>query len=204
MTNTSSLNPVPMLSPYHHIFFGRGFGFVPPPASRYNPSSPGLMLQYDQALFDNGTLDGYAAFGIGTQRPNPCFRFNLLSVNLGCNSTNFTCVFNVTGMQNHGWAWDDTPVVSGLYNVSACPMESNCSLTRVTFNPSEYFNMTSVSVQLMAGNSSSQSWWADDLQLGWTNSTCASGFCRSKVRSAVQRTKTSRDYWRRMIGKFDV
>jgi len=157
------------------------------------------MLQYDQAVFPNGTLDGIAQIGLGAQRDNPCLHFNLLSFDLGCNSTNATCQFNITGLRNLGDARIDTPVVSNVFNVSACSSQRNCSLTRVAVNSTAYSDLTSLNIQLTVGNFTTRTWWADDLRLGWTNNTCDRANCRSRVRNVVKLARKPRGLWRRMV-----
>jgi len=186
-----TLHAAPVVNPYHRFWFSRGYGFAPPPSSPYRPSSSKMMVQYDQAVFANGTVDGTAQIDLGPQRDNPCLHFNLLSFDLGCNSTQAACRFNITGLRNLGDPQLDVPVVSNVFNVSACPSQTNCSLSRVTVG-SAYSNLTSINIQLTVGNSTTETWWGDDLQLGWTNNTCASANCRSRVRNAVKLARKPR------------
>ncbi len=198
----NTLSPVPMISPYHRFSFAAGFSWLPPPDAPYIPSSPGQMIQWNQSMFVNGTPNGISQIGVGSQRPNPCFRFNLQSFNLGCNSTDEPCMFNITGMQNPGTDANDTPVFSEVFNVTACPTQANCSLTPVVVDPSSYANLTSFTVQLLVGNDTSRTWWGDDLRVGWTDNSCIAANCRSTIPNTVGLTRRRRQplaVWRRMF-----
>jgi len=143
------------------------------------------MLQYNQALFNNGTPNGIATIGVGNQVSNSCFRFNFRSMKLGCNSTDLPCQFNITGLRNTGSDAQDTPVYWNVFNVTACPAKANCSLTPVDGDPTAFSDLTSMTIQLTIGNGLNGTWWGDDLQLSWTNNGCEEANCRSKVPNTI-------------------
>lgn len=193
-----------MFSPYHRFWFSSGFGFLPPPTSKYQPSSPKLMLQWTPAALPNGSVtDSIAEITVGPRKADSCMRFNFLGLSLGCNSTGPSCIFNITGARTPAdGVSPDVDIVSNLWNLTACLAPSNCSLVPIVANPGAFSDLTSIRIQLTTGNSTGATWWGDDLLLGWTDNSCAAGKCRSNVRNSVfgrrDRMK-SVGLWRRLV-----
>jgi len=172
-----------------------------------------MLAQYNQAVYPNKTLDSTALIGLGHLASNPCMRFDLLAMNLGCNSTDYSCMFNITGRRsqtsgNQASANAETAVYSQLFNISACPAQVDCNLQRISTTSgsqavNNFSNLTSIAVQLTVGNDLTRSWWTDDIQLSWTDDSCAGANCRTRVLdSALPRRRRSRELWAKPLNFF--
>ena len=181
-TDPSTVMPMPVPAPYHRFGFTAGFKVVPPPSTRYLPSSGKLMVQHD------GSVTSPAQIGNGPLTSNPCFRFDFRGASLGCNSTDLACVFNFTGL-----SWDGSSEVvqaSKIIDVPACTEDTDCILTARTLDASDGFvNLTAINVTLTVGGET-QAWWADDLDFAWTDGSCFAGLCRSRVPNTIMMQTT--------------
>ncbi|KAK3345878.1 hypothetical protein B0T25DRAFT_437467, partial [Lasiosphaeria hispida] len=165
--------PQPVPFPYHRFFFSGGFHVVPPPTSKYEPSSASQMVQY------NTSSAAIAQIGLAQLRENPCFRFDLLGVGLGCNSTDLPCVFGITGLQWNGS--EEVVQANRTFEIAACLDTANCTLSHQVLDSaaaSTFSNLTSINITLTVANQP-QTWWADDLQVAWTDNDCNAATCRS-------------------------
>lgn len=165
--------PVPR--PYHRFLFSDDFRVVPPPQSRFVPSSGSQMVQYD------GASKNVAQIGLAQLRNNPCFRFDFLGVSLGCNSTAEPCVFNVKGIQWNGVR--DVIQANKTFVVGACKNTDSCGLSHQILDSAAalpFTNLTAVNITLTVAGKP-VTWWADDLQVAWTENDCATAACRALV-----------------------
>lgn len=126
--------------------------------------------------------DELAKISVGDLQANPCFRFDFSGMRAGCASKRANCVFNITGL-----SWDDdaqTEVVVGsqMSSMRACPRQKNCKLgSLVADAPAGLYNLTSLIIDVTARNQP-QKWWADDVAINWTDTSCDAAVCRSDVR----------------------
>ncbi|KAL2263948.1 hypothetical protein VTK26DRAFT_4135 [Humicola hyalothermophila] len=164
---------------YHRFFFSSGFSVVPPLASKYQPSSGTQMLEH------NFSFSPVAQVGVGQLRGNPCFRFNFQGISLGCDSTDAPCIFDIVALRWNG----NKEVVHGRerLEVAACADSFICNLSHQTINAAvaaSFSNLTAVNITLVTtGNT--QTWWADDLQIAWTDNDCTVAECRSKIPNKI-------------------
>ncbi|KAK4465036.1 hypothetical protein QBC42DRAFT_29687 [Cladorrhinum samala] len=178
-SESSDLPAFPVPFPYHRFFFSAGFAVVPPPSPKYAASSGEQLVQYDPSISTT------AVIGLAQLRANPCFRFSFLGVSLGCNSTGAPCIFNITGLN-----WNGThEVVEARHEVevSACKTGKSCRLSHEVLDSAAalpFANLTSINVTLTVGGRPER-WWADDLQLAWTENDCGSAACRAKVPNTI-------------------
>lgn len=165
--------PVPR--PYHRFLFSDDFRVVPPPQSRFVPSSGSQMVQYD------GASKNVAQIGLAQLRNNPCFRFDFLGVSLGCNSTVEPCVFNVKGIQWNGV--HDVIQANKTFVVGACKNINSCVLRHQILDSAtalQFTNLTAVNITLTVAGKP-VTWWADDFQVAWTENDCTTAACRALV-----------------------
>ncbi|KAK1753727.1 hypothetical protein QBC47DRAFT_47378 [Echria macrotheca] len=171
--------PQPVPFPYHRFFFSSGFTVVPPPSTRYQPSSGIQMTQY------NTSVSPTAQIGLAQLQDNSCFRFNFLGISLGCDSTDQSCVFDITGLQ---WNGDDNVVQSNrTLEIAACPDGSNCTLSHQILDSAAamtFSNLTAINITLTVGGQP-RNWWGDDLQIAWSDNSCAAATCRSRVPNTI-------------------
>ncbi|KAK0736650.1 hypothetical protein B0T21DRAFT_367310 [Apiosordaria backusii] len=169
--------PVPF--PYHRFFFSNGFSVVPPPRTKFKPSSGDQLIQH------NSSVSPVAEFGLAQLRSNPCFQFSFLGVSLGCDSTNDPCVFNITGLRWNGT--DDVVEARHTFEVAACSKKTDCSLSHQILNSAAelpFSNLTSLNISLTVAGKP-ETWWADDLQIAWADNDCTAAACRSLVPNTI-------------------
>lgn len=178
-SESSDLPAFPVPFPYHRFFFSAGFAVVPPPAPKYAASSGEQLVQYDPSISTT------AVIGLAQLRANPCFRFGFLGISLGCNSTGAPCIFNITGLN-----WNGThEIVEARHEVevSACKTGRSCRLSHEILDSAAalpFANLTSINVTLTV-DGRPERWWADDLQLAWTENDCGSAACRARVPNTI-------------------
>ncbi|KAG4222338.1 hypothetical protein PC116_g29187 [Phytophthora cactorum] len=179
---------MPMLSPHHRFYFSQGFSVLPSPPTPFVPSSGNLMLQFTPSsisnLSDPSVPRDTARISVGPQASSACFSFNLNGFSLGCDSKDFPCAFNFTGLRFDQQSQQEKEVAWLTVDISACPAADNCELVPVVFKG--FDNLTSVQVALKVGEKA-KIWWADDLALGWSDNQCEKAICRSKVRDSVRK-----------------
>lgn len=174
---------MPMYSPYHRFTWSEGFRVFPTSACPFKSSSGDLMVEFSPSAKEPLP----AEISLGGLHTTSCFRFDFDSVRVGCASTNTSCQYNVTGL-----TWDsDTQtmakVASHIFDTKACSFHSGCTLRSITADASMgLINLTSILIDVTAGGKP-QTWWADDLSLTWTDSSCESAVCRSGVRDFVSK-----------------
>lgn len=182
-SNAGDLSPVPLYSPYHRFTWSEGFKVFPTSVCPYESSSGDLMVEFSPSTKSPSP----AEIGLGGLHTNPCFRFDFTSVLVGCASTDASCQYNVTGL-----TWDSNTqtmatVASHTFSTEACPAQNGCKLSSITADTTMGLaNLTSILIDVTAGGQS-QTWWADDLSLSWTDSSCESAVCRSGVRDFVSK-----------------
>lgn len=178
------LSPIPLYSPYHRLTWSQGFKGFPDSACPFRSSSGNLMIEYSTT---SSKTSQAAEIGVGSLQSDPCFRFDFTSFRVGCGSIDASCDFNVTGL-----AWDSekqtqVTVASHTFRTRACSAQKDCRLGLIAADEAySLTNLTSLLIDVTAGGQK-QTWWADDLVLSWTESSCESAVCRSRVRDTVLR-----------------
>lgn len=184
-----TLKPGPLFNPAADFWFSEGFlvaPLSPQSVQGYMASSGGQLVEFVPPALTNPASTGSsdtAEIGVGPNSPNPCFRFNLYSANLGCAAlgTEKWCEFEVSAYTyNQATSNEMSLAWSEVKRVPACPSFPHvpCPLTPVTFDG--FQNFTSVLVRLHVGLEL-RTWWADDLQFGWTDNSCEAAQCRQAV-----------------------
>ncbi|KAL1890718.1 hypothetical protein Sste5346_008042 [Sporothrix stenoceras] len=132
---------------------------------RFVPSSMPAMLKFSlPATTHHGVVNGMAKIGSA----NTCSRFNLESWNLGCDSVDTSCRFNITGFRlidGH----QEVVAGSKVFVVPAATKSSGNALHLVEFAATEDFsNLSSFIIQLLSngnGSNNDNAWWSDDLSV---------------------------------------
>ncbi|KAL2015439.1 hypothetical protein VTK56DRAFT_5494 [Thermocarpiscus australiensis] len=175
VTDANSIKPQPVPFPYHRFSFSGDFHVVPPPATKYRPSSGSRMLLHNTSTSSVGQIS------LAELRGNPCFRFNFHSVSLGCNSTSAPCTFHITGLQWNGI--EDVVRGNKTFGIAACSQQSNCTLSHLMIDSETaptFANLTAINITLSTAGQP-QTWWADDLRILWTDNSCSAAACRAMV-----------------------
>lgn len=180
-SNGNDRSPVPMYRPYHRFTWSERFRVFPSIACPYKSSSGDGMIEFSPTA---RTYEA-AEIGIGDLHSNACFRFDFTSFRVGCASTDASCEFNVTGLTWDSDIQSTVTVASHTFITPACSAQNRCNLGSITADTSTGLtNLTSILIAVTA-DGQPQTWWADDLALTWTDSSCESTVCRSNVRDSV-------------------
>lgn len=152
--------------------------------SPYRSSSGNQLAEFIPASLSDGRFSNIshdlAMISVGPQKSNPCFRFNLYSMSLGCppNLPEPFCEFSIWGMRydeaTHGE--EGTGTDEGVQTTTC--HQDRCDLNLTEFNT--YKNITSFIVKATSGNET-QKWWADNLVMGWTDNSCRAAECRERA-----------------------
>lgn len=177
-TDPLDIAPDPVYNPYRHINFSEGIKIIPGSAAPYQPSSGDLMLQVPNDAAD----DQLAKISVGCLQANPCFRFDFTGMRAGCGSKKANCMFNITGLSWDNDAQTEVIVGSQMSSTRACSRQHNCKLgTIVADATAGLSNLTALLIDVTAHNVP-QKWWADDVAMSWTDTSCDAAVCRSDVR----------------------
>lgn len=145
------------------------------------------------ALFtpSGSLMNGPAHFGVGSLTENPCFRFDFQGISVGCGGEGLVCTVAVTGVQ-----WNGTSNVDAgtkMWRIPTCRQVEGCSLSEQIIDSDEgvgFTNLTAVKITADV-NGKPASFAADDVQIGWTDTSCEAAVCRSKVRNSIMGWKRS-------------
>jgi len=176
-----SPSTIPMSNPYHRFQWSAGFSVLSAPSKH----SSDLMLEFDPLSLGNPSAPDAAQVGVGLWSATSCFRFDFHRMSVGCMSNGQNCVFNVTGVNTDIDTGISSAATSQTFTVPGCPSYQACTLTRITADESSGLtNLTSILIDVKA-DGQPKKWWADDMQLAWTDAGCDAAVCRSKVRDSV-------------------
>ncbi|TLS23194.1 uncharacterized protein PpBr36_06603 [Pyricularia pennisetigena] len=181
-------SPMPLFVPYHRLYFSDGFSIVPPPNQTHNPSSGNNMTMWSPP---NSSVETVGQIGFGPLSENGCFRFNPLSFDLGCNTTETYCRFNISGIRYDAILDQEQQVSQFEVSFPSCSANNftNCSLTTVDLSRYNLTDLTSITFDNI-GNSS-RVWFGDDFEFTWTNDTCEAGRCRALVPNLSHRARAA-------------
>ena len=185
--SVSSILPAPVFNPYHQFDFSEGFTVVPPPTDPFLPSSIPMMLEFIPSFIIGGDRRGpntaeesfSGQISDGDQGLTGCFAFNIYCAAFGCNSTVQPCDFTFTGVQYDVATGVVTAITSQVISIPACPVLANCSLKSIVLDDT-FVDLNAVQIKASAAGAS-LGWWMDDLELGWFNNSCSTGFCRQSA-----------------------
>ena len=107
-------------------------------------------------------------FGAGPRSSDSAYWIDAFSAYLGCsNAGPGDCTISINGYD----AVSSTRIVNQTVTQPPCPGLKNCTLAMVEFLPG-FKNLSGIQI-LAAVNDRLVTWYMDDLQLGWSNNTCA-------------------------------
>ena len=163
--------------------------------SPFRSSSGNQLAEFIPASLSNGRFNNsshdWAKISVGPRQTNPCFRFNLYSMSLGCptNSPEPLCEFSIWGRRyNEATGSEDGTGTDEDVQTISCG-EARCDLSFIDLNT--YENITSFIVKATSGNET-QKWWADDLVMGWTDNSCKAAECREQAVNMTGSAERSR------------
>ena len=155
---------------------------MPPPSDPFPPHSPPQLAIYRANAGLNvddtpdGDLESVGEFGAGPRGLESAYWIDAYSVWLGCASEGQSdCIVTINGYQiSHS-----SRAVFQTVNLPPCPGLVNCTLTYVEF-AKDFRNLVGIQI-LAAADGIFTVYYMDDLELAWSNNTCAAQTERARV-----------------------
>ncbi|KAJ8611629.1 hypothetical protein MRB53_037853 [Persea americana] len=193
----------PIFNGYHHLAWSNGYVYAPPPKDPFSPhSAPHLAVFLGNASGNSSDLTpsamapvsgmiGPGEFGDGSSSAVSAFWFDAYSAWLGCDNPGpESCTYVITA-----FVWDEEgrrekQIDQQTATTSACPGFQNCQLQEVQF-PQSFVNLTGLQIQAYKG-ADQVMFFMDDVQLAWSNNTCAAGLRRAQSPRGAPPSKRGR------------
>ena len=163
--------------------------------SPYRSASGNQLAEFIPSSLSDGRFNNsahdLAKVSVGRQGSNPCFQFNLYSLSLGCprDLPEPDCEFSIQGMRyNETTHREERTDTDEDVQIMRCD-QPRCELSLTELDT--YKNITSFIVKATSGNET-QRWYADDLVLGWSDSSCEAAECREQAADMAGRPENVR------------
>ena len=147
---------------------------MPPPTDPFPPISPPQLAVYrvnnntDVDSSPDAGDESIGEFGAGPRSSESAYWIDAHSAYLGCsNAGPGDCTITINGYD----AASSTRTVYQTVTQAPCPGLKNCTLALVEFTPG-FKNLSGIQI-LAAVNDRPVTWYMDDLQLRWSNDSCA-------------------------------
>jgi len=169
----------PIFNPYRKLYWEGHFGYVPPPTDPFPPHSPPQLAVYRASNVDvDGSSDAglelTGEVGAGPRADNNAYWIDAYSAWLGCaNSGPDDCNITINGYANAG----SVAAVTQTITQPPCLGLKDCSLALVAFNAG-FRGLDGLQI-VASVDSKAVDYYMDDLQLGWSNNSCAAQQLRS-------------------------
>jgi len=169
----------PIFNPYRKLYWEGHFGYVPPPTDPFPPHSPPQLAVYRANNVDvDGSSDAglelTGEVGAGPRADNNAYWIDAYSAWLGCaNSGPDDCNITINGYANAG----SVAAVTQTITQPPCLGLKDCSLALVAFNAG-FRGLDGLQI-VASVDSKAVDYYMDDLQLGWSNNSCAAQQLRS-------------------------
>jgi hypothetical protein len=186
------------MNPYHDMQWSEGFSYVPPPSDPFLPHSGAQMGMFivdgDKNVHSQNwtgpipsTDDVNGMFGAGPLYTESAFWFDASAAWVGCtNDTYSLCLFTVNGWRLDAGTGQSQMEVSQLWEVPTCNQTGGCELLELPLS-SDFANLTALEFVVTVGPSQTpHDWYVDDIELAWTNNTCAAIQQRDNLFSVSQ------------------
>lgn len=172
--------------PYHHLYFSDGYVYAPKPAEPYTPASPPYL-----AAFANPMRTGWNRNSTGKnnvepgevggayQDDDPAFWFDANSAYLGCDNVGpEDCIVEATAYAWDPKANDEMPIDRRNFTIPACSQD--CDMVPVEF-PESFHSLSGIQFRAVVDNEP-RTFYVDDLEMRWSNSSCEAGMTRQRTR----------------------
>jgi hypothetical protein len=181
--NNTLLAPT-VTNPYHHLFFAKGYVYIPTGFLPYPPISPPNVAMFlpiaglvPNMPFAGSVLGG--EIGAGGRMMVDAYWFHAYAAHFGCIQLGITrCLLQISGYQYNAATGDE--VLAARMNVSLprCVAFINCRLTRVDFTP-QFRNLSGIQFEMFSGGVGlPMAFIMDSLDLAWYNNSCSAGILR--------------------------
>ena len=181
-TGPDDVDIPPIFNPYRKLYWEGHFGYVPPPTDPFPPSSPPQLAVFRGNGSDSGGssdvgLELFGEIGAGPRAGSSAYWVDAQSAYLGCaDGGPKNCIITIKGFVNG----QDVAVATQRVTRGACPGLKNCSLAPVLFNHG-FRGLSGLQITA-AINAKNVDYYLDDLQLSWSDNSCAAQKLRSSSR----------------------
>lgn len=172
-----------IVNPYRKLFFEEGhFDYVSLPRDPFPPVSPPQLAVYRtnlQVNFDGSSevdVELVGEIGAGPRSSDSAYWTDAFSLWLGCENVGPSdCVITIDGYDiDHS-----TRVASTTVTQPPCPGLADCKLALIEL-PDSFRNL--IGIQILATvDLKLTTYYIDDVNLGWSNNTCAAQEKRSST-----------------------
>ena len=175
----SDVDIPPIFNPYRKLYWEGHFGYVPPPTDPFPPHSPPQLAVYRASGYDvnasrDAGLELKGEIGAGPRADTNAYWIDVYSAWLGCaDGGPDECTITLNGYIDG----ESNANISQNVTQPPCPGLKNCLLTQVLFNGG-FRGLTGLQIIATVGGDDVD-YYLDDLQLGWSNNSCAAQLLRS-------------------------
>ncbi|KAI4684055.1 hypothetical protein J4E81_009218 [Alternaria sp. BMP 2799] len=183
--NTILLVASGMKNPYHHLFYGNGYTYVPDmwePYPAISQPNIAMFLPLTGRLLPNTPFAGTmlpGELGAGPRASVNAYWFNAYSAHFGCALNGLTpCTLRISGYRYDTTLQQEVLVAEQNATIPACWGYINCRLTQIFFND-DFRALSGIQFNAYTYNLGiPQVHMMDDLQMEWYNNTCSAGILR--------------------------
>ncbi|KAI4607633.1 hypothetical protein J4E83_009530 [Alternaria metachromatica] len=183
--NTILLVASGMQNPYHHLFYGNGYTYVPDmwePYPAISQPNIAMFLPLTGRLLPNTPFAGTmlpGELGAGPRASVNAYWFNAYSAHFGCALNGLTpCTLRISGYRYDTTLQQEVLVAEQNATIPACWGYINCRLTQIFFND-DFRALSGIQFNAYTYNLGiPQVHMMDDLQMEWYNNTCSAGILR--------------------------
>ncbi|KAL9608720.1 MAG: hypothetical protein Q9167_006468 [Letrouitia subvulpina] len=179
-TFTDDTDIPPIFNPYRKLYFSGGYGYVPPPSDPYPPVSPPQLAVFNfygnvSSNSPDAGLELDGEIGAGPRASESAYWIDAYSAWLGCaNAGPFECQIDILGYDAF-----NTRITSQSVRQPPCLGLKKCTLTQVYFTD-QFRELAGIQFEAFI-NEKPVSFYMDDLNLGWSNNSCAAQAERSSA-----------------------
>ncbi|KAF1830937.1 hypothetical protein BDW02DRAFT_607719 [Decorospora gaudefroyi] len=174
-----------MDNPYHHLFYARGYTWVPDmwePYPAMSQPNVAMFLPLDGTLLPNSPFVGTllpGEIGAGPRASVNAYWFNAYWGYFGCALSGLEpCTLRISGYRYDAVLEEEVLVVTHDVTLPACLGYIGCRLTQVFFTD-EFRALSGIQFNAYTyGLGIPQVHMMDDLQLEWYNNSCSAGILR--------------------------
>ena len=173
-SNTTSTDIPPIFNPYRKLYWQNQFGYAPPPSDPFPPRSPPQLAVYRaiNASAAEGSpdagLEQAGEIGAGPRASESAYWIDAHSMWFGCSDGGpNSCQVTINGYKAGLTAISVTQILM----MPSCPGLKGCSLSLVQF-AEDMNNLSGLQILASVGGTSVD-YYMDDLDLSWSNNSCA-------------------------------
>jgi hypothetical protein len=175
-----------MTNPYHHLFYANGYTYMPDkwePYPAISQPNVAMFLPIGTSLLPNTPFAGTllpGEFGSGPRGSVSAYWFNAYYGYFGCALNGITpCNLRISGYRWDTMLKQEVLAIEKHVQIPACWGFIKCKLQLINFDEPGFRGLSGIQFNAYTSLLGiPQVFFADDLNLGWWNQTCAAGILR--------------------------